>query len=170
MYLLLLCDVYKTLEGGIKNICANANSFIQKKWECFSRKWIHAFLKFLSNARTYFTYKMICSDKRIIGIISICRNKNKLTSNKFTTLWTIWQLWTISIERLIGTFKVSTVKTKHSCEYYYILAYKMTEAFLRLHLLFTVDTAWNPGKRSSDKMGRWAKHYTIIQLVLHNLK
>ena len=103
---------------------------------------------------------MICSDKRIIGIISICRNKNKLTSNKFTTLWTIWQLWTISIERLIGTFKVSTVKTKHSCEYYYILAYKMTEAFLRLHLLFTVDTAWNPGKRSSDKMGRWAKHYT----------
>ena len=107
MYLLLLCDVYKTLEGGIKNICANANSFIQKKWECFSRKWIHAFLKFLSNARTYFTYKMICSDKRIIGIISICRNKNKLTSNKFTTLWTIWQLWTISIERLIGTFKVS---------------------------------------------------------------
>ena len=122
MYLLLLCDVCKTLEGGIKNICANANSFIQKKWECFSRKWIHAFLKFLSNARTYFTYKMICSDKRIIGIISICRNKNKLTSNKFTTLWTIWQLWPISIERLIGTFKVSTVKTKHSCEYYYVHA------------------------------------------------
>ena len=101
---------------------------------------------------------MICSDKRIIGIISICRNKNKLTSNKFTTLWTIWQLWPISIERLIGTFKVGTVKTKHSCEY--MLAYKMTEAFLRLHLLFSVDTAWNPGKRSSDKMGRWAKHYT----------
>ena len=106
-------------------------------------------------------------DKRIIGIISICRNKNKLTSNKFTTLWTIWQLWPISIERLIGTFKVSTVKTKHSCEYYYMLAYKMTEAFLRLHLLFSVDTAWNPGKRSSDKMGRWEKHYSTIQLVLY---